>query len=665
MWIQGISASMKSSAERKRDYHYRIGDISPVPKVVAPKRRAKCKNNLALFQRTYLSHLCFNPFSKDQKEVIKGLEVAIKKTGKSAKALPRGGGKTTIGIGACLWALLYGWRHFVVVIGPEAEHAKSIIEDVQAELEGNELLLADFPEVCYAIQQLEGRAARARSQHEDGKLTKIKWTTDRIRFPIIKGSKVAGSILRSTGITSSIRGMKSGARRPDFVLLDDPQTRESAESTKQTEARENIINGDILGLAGHNKTISVYMTCTVIAKDDLSDRFLDRTTRPQWHGKRAKLVYAWPENKLWDKYNKIWKEDQEAGDSEAKNATAFYKKNRKKMDKGVKVADKHAFDSDVELSAIQHARNLLLDVGVAAFEAEYQNQPLAREFALYDIDAKMVRSRCNGLARLKIDESVRIVVSFCDINYSGLHWTLIGFRNDRTGFILDYGKIPEGNKVLIPANSNETEQKKLIYKGLNKYIQQLNGLNLKVPIRAACIDRGFKPETVHNFCKWTSARFAIYPAKGFGGTQYRPGKHAVGEPGIECHISDSQYGQFFAANSCYFREIGQRGFLSKPGQSGSLSFFGKDPVRHTDISEHICAETLTDKAEGRNGLFWKWSLRPGAINDWLDAITGCFAIATWFLGEVISESTSGGRGKTVKKRKKKAERRKPSIQIER
>jgi len=106
----------------------------------------------------------------------------------------------------------------------------------------------------------------------------------------------------------------------------------------------------------------------------------------------------------------------------------------------------------------------------------------------------------------------------------------------------------------------------------------------------------------------------------------------------------------------------QRGFLSKPGQAGSISFYGKDGKRHSDIASHVVAEVLTDKAEGRVGLFWKWDMQPGADNDWLDSLTGCYALATWYLGEQTIESTVGGRGK--KKRKRKPQRRQARIQIE-
>lgn len=649
-----------TGAEKKRNYHLRVGDIAPLPDVVDKRRKARCKNSLKTFLKTYFPHLFYRPFSPDQLDVIAGLERNIEKTGKKSEALPRGSGKTTIGIGASIWAALYGWRGFFVIIGATDDHAKEIISDIKSELELNDLLAEDFPEVCHAIRQLEGRHARARSQHLSGTLTKITWTASVITLPIIEGSKISGAIIKATGITGRIRGMKHGEKRPDFVFLDDPQTRESAESVSQTDKREKTIQGDVMGLAGHDKAIAAYMTCTVIYKGDLADRYLDNDLHPDWIGKRRKLVYAWRESDLWREYDELWKSDHLAGDSEFKSATAFYKKNKKEMNRGVKVADKSLFDKAVEVDAVQHARNLKLGDS-DAYEAEYQNEPVAREFLLYELDSKLVRSRVNNMPKLTLDRNARLVVAFCDINFSGLHWSLCGFRNDRTGFVMDYGKIPERG-VLIEKNANEAEIKKKIYQGLTQYAERLDNLRLKRPIRAAAIDRGFKPETVHNFCNFKQTRFVLVPAKGYGSTQYRPSKNIVGKPGIECHMNESQFGQYFAANSCYFREITQRAFLSQPGQSGSLSFYGKDGNRHTKIADHVCAESLTDKAQGKDRMFYKWNMKPGAENDWLDSLVGCMALATWFLGEQTIESTVGGRGKTKKKRK--APRRKAKIQIE-
>lgn len=60
--------------------------------------------------------------------------------------------------------------------------------------------------------------------------------------------------------------------RPELVVLDDPQTDESARSLSQCATRESILAGAVLGLAGPGKKISGIMPCTVIRPGDMRER---------------------------------------------------------------------------------------------------------------------------------------------------------------------------------------------------------------------------------------------------------------------------------------------------------------------------------------------------------------------------------------------------------
>ena len=82
--------------------------------------------------------------------------------------------------------------------------------------------------------------------------------------------------------------------RPSLVLIDDPQTDESARSPSQCETRERILAGAILGLAGPGKKIAGLMTITVVRPEDMADRLLDREKHPQWQGERTRMVYSFP-----------------------------------------------------------------------------------------------------------------------------------------------------------------------------------------------------------------------------------------------------------------------------------------------------------------------------------------------------------------------------------
>lgn len=268
------------------------------------------------------------------------------------------------------------------LIGSDEGHACDMLESIKTELDGNDLLLADYPEVCFPIQALDGIANRANGQLHQGKRTQIGWTAKEVVLPSIESSKARGAIIKVAGLTGRIRGMKfkrpdGKTVRPSLVVLDDPQTDESARSLSQCANREAILAGAVLGLAGPGKKISGIMPCTIIRPGDMADNILDRDKHPEWNGSRTRMVNSFPTNEtLWERYAEIRSEGLRAGDGGAAG-TEFYRKNKAAMDEGADVAWKERFNHD-ELSAIQHAMNLKLQ-DEAAFFAEYQNEPLPAE----------------------------------------------------------------------------------------------------------------------------------------------------------------------------------------------------------------------------------------------------------------------------------------------
>jgi hypothetical protein len=65
------------------------------------------------------------------------------------------------------------------------------------------------------------------------------------------GAVVSASGLTGEGIRGSLLTLTTGEMvRPDLVLLDDPQTHESAHSQTQNVTREQLVGADVLGMAG-------------------------------------------------------------------------------------------------------------------------------------------------------------------------------------------------------------------------------------------------------------------------------------------------------------------------------------------------------------------------------------------------------------------------------
>lgn len=290
----------------------------------------------------------------------------------------------------------------------------------------------------FPIQCLDGIANRCAGQLYQGERTHIAWTAKEIVLPTIAGSKASGAIIKVAGITGRIRGMKykradGKTVRPSLVVLDDPQTDESARSLSQCAQRESILAGAVLGLSGPGRKISGIMPCTVIRPDDMADRMLNRDQHPQWQGERTKMIYQFPSNdKLWQQYAELRAEGLRNGRGLA-DATAFYRQNQPDMDGGAVVAWPERFHPD-EASAVQHAMNLKLQ-NEAAFMAEYQNSPLPEVKPDSDLlTADEIAAKVNGRNQHDVPLTIQ----------QNLLFGLIAAWEDKfTGYVIDYFSFPD------------------------------------------------------------------------------------------------------------------------------------------------------------------------------------------------------------------------------
>jgi len=195
--------TLKEAARARNAELSAIGrDIGDIPAVVDPQRKARAATNFRFFCEAYFPEAFCLSWSDDHLKVIAKIEQAVLHGGLFAMAMPRGSGKTSIAECACLWAVLYGHREFVCLIGASEVHALEMLESIKMELDGNDRLEADFPEVCYPIRCLERIHNRAKGQLCDGRHTRIVWTADEIVLPTIPGSKASGAIIRVAGIAS-------------------------------------------------------------------------------------------------------------------------------------------------------------------------------------------------------------------------------------------------------------------------------------------------------------------------------------------------------------------------------------------------------------------------------------------------------------------------------
>ncbi|NLF17735.1 MAG: hypothetical protein GX595_10825 [Lentisphaerae bacterium] len=644
-------------------------DIGDLPEVVDPERRARCRTSFRGFCDAYFPQTFHLEWSPDHLRVIGKIEQAVLHGGLFAMAMPRGSGKSSLAECACLWAMLYGHRYFVTLIGSDEGHALGMLDSIKTELESNDLLLEDFPAVCYPIHSLEGIANRCSGQLYKGNRTQIGWTANEIVLPTIAGSEASGAIIRVAGITGRIRGMKfkrpdGQTVRPSLVILDDPQTDESARSLSQCANRERILAGAVLGLAGPGKKISGIMPCTVIRPGDMADRILDREKHPEWNGERTKMVYAFPSaEKLWEKYAEVRAESlRQHGD--LSEATAFYLARREEMDEGADVAWAARFNHD-EASALQHAMNLRLQ-DEAAFWAEYQNEPLPENVGDDEqLTVDEIARKLNGHRRGEIPIGCNHLTMFVDVQGKLLFWAVCAWESDFTGYLVDYGAFPDQGRryfTLRDATPTLLEVKRgaglegSIYAGLEaltgkllaKEWQRDDGAMIKIGRCLVDANWGTSTDVVYQFCRQSPHAAVLFPSHGryvgASSTPFAEYKKKQGDRvGLNWRIPNVRGKRairhvLFDTN--YWKSFIHARLTVPMGDRGCLSLYGRDPVAHQLFAEHLTAEYRV-KTEGRGRVVDEWKLRPEAHdNHWFDGIVGC-AVAASLEGAVLPGTQEG------------------------
>ncbi len=671
---QGDYASFRAEMARKSLEKSLEGrDIGDLPPVDDPERKEKCRLDFKLFCETYFPEVYQLKWSDDHLRAIAKIQKSVLEGGLFALAMSRGSGKSSLTETAAIWAMLYGHREFVVLVGASESAALEMLDSIKTEFEVNEHIAADFPEVAYPIQKLQGIANRCAGQLYHGERTRITWTANEIVLPTIAGAASSGVIVRVAGITGRIRGMKykkpdGRTIRPEFVVIDDPQTSESAGSIEQTRKRVRVLAGDILGLAGPGKKISGIMPCTVIRPGDMAEQILDKLKHPEWNGERCKMMYQFPKNEeLWNRYADLRADElREKGTFE--EATEFYRQHREEMDEGAVVSwpDRHNYD---EISAIQHAMNLKF-TDEAAFWAEYQNEPLPEDLGSDEqLTVDGIVNKLNGHSQRTVPVSANHLTMFIDVQKTLLFYVVCAWDDDFTGSVIDYGTWPDQRRRYFSlADANPTLQSKFpraglegcLYGGLKSLTEEYlsreftrdDGAAMKVEKCLIDANWGQSTDVVYQFCRESAHANVIVPSHGkYIGASSKPMseyKKAAGDRvGLNWrmpNIRGKRAVRHVVFDANYWKSFVASRLLVAVGDRGCLSLWGRSGETHMLFAEHLTAEYRV-KTEGRGRKVEEWKMRPEAKdNHWWDGAVGC-AVAASMVGCVLAGTDAHAREK--------------------
>jgi len=670
----------RRKARDRRAVTKSVQDIAPIPEVEDYDRRKACGASFQVFCETYFAVAFHRPWSPDHLRVIAKMERAVREGGLFAFAMPRGSGKTTLARCAGLWAVLYGYRPFVCLIGAADDRAKELLLPIKKHILENPLLVADFPEAVHPLRALENSSKRQLQQHCNGRLTHVHWGQNKLVFPTLRGEELpaalradglrlspsCGSIITTTSLDANMRGQQhtladGSVIRPSLVLLDDPQTRESARSVEQTRKRLELLNGDVLGMAGPGEQISALMTCTKMYLDDLTDAMLDREKSPEWDSECTRMVHSFPTNeKLWEEYFEIRRSKGKAA------GTEFYRQRQAEMDAGAEVAWESRFDAKAgELSAIQHAMNLRNKVRPEAFAAEYQNEPCLQQTSDQVLTVDQVTEKINGFRRGDVPPACTKLTMFIDIHDRLLFYAVCAWEEMFTGYVIDYGTFPDQRRPIFTlADAGKTLRGAFPGAGVDGAIQtgleQLVAAYLgrdwnrggsRMRIDRLLVDMGYKAGIVASV-KQKAGGAVMMLAKGIG---IRASRKPIAEYARRPGETIGHYwyipnvrktGQFphVLVDVNYWKRFVHEGLATTAGDRGSLSLFGltgKDARQHELFAEHVARSEKWVEVIGPGGVVREWSPLPTRPdNHWLDCLVGCAAAASMIGVKVAGETVA-------------------------
>ena len=645
------------AGQRQRDLADAGRDIGEIPKVEDKRLRARCEKNFRLFCETVFPPQFPLPFSKDHLTVIGEISRSIVDGDQLAVAMPRGSGKTTLLICAAFWAIITGRHPFAFLIASNRPAAVSLLNAIRTHSETNATLLALWPEIFFPIRKLEKIGNRVAGQTYNGAPTYIRWGVEQIIFPTIPGSKASGAAIAAAGLLGWIRGRfvirpaTGETLRPTWVAVDDPQTEASAKSFTQCNNREEIITSAVLGLAGPDRRTAVYAAVTNIASDDLAARLTDRTRRPEFHGIRQRFLYRMPDNiELWAKYYERLAIGQRDGTGE-QAAQDYYRKRRRAMDKGAKVAwpesVKEGYVSALEFAMrtyfadpLRFAKELQNDADTAATSAT----------AEIDTSASLLVNRTIGVERGTIDATCNTLTLFIDCGKRLLWFALCAFDADTfDGHLVDFGTFPEQGlahfskrritRTLIRAYPGKSEETRL-YNGLNTLLDLIESRHwlrtdgVELAIDSALIDGGYLTNVVRRVCR--DRRNPILRRSHGKGISARQtpisdwkkgaGKRIGEEWQLSRAAGSRQRHVLFDSN--YWKTFLRRRLIAGLGDAGAFAFPAGPVAERQIVADHLLAETPIDETAGGRTIY-AWQLPPHEPdNDYLDCLVGCHVAAS-------------------------------------
>lgn len=337
--IAGVAEDLRKRVEAE------VTGLDDNPAAIAERRaRALAPDGYEFFARTYFPHYIKSKSSSSlHSYLFKRLpEIIADPQGQNdAIAAPRGEAKST----HCsqlfpLWCITRGVKNYILIIMDAFDQAASMLEAIKVELEANPRLKLDFPEIC----------GQGRVWKEGVCVT-------------ANGKKV-----QAFGSGKRLRGLRHGPARPDLVVLDDIENDENVRRVEQRDKTESWVDKAVANVGAADGSLDQLYIGTILHYDSVLARKL---RNPLWRSIKLASIRQWPDRMdLWEKWEELLRNDG------LDAALEYFSKNREEMERGSEV-------SWPEVRPLHALMQLRVRIGIAAFDAEQQNDPISSDDALF------------------------------------------------------------------------------------------------------------------------------------------------------------------------------------------------------------------------------------------------------------------------------------------
>jgi hypothetical protein len=631
-----------------------------VPEILDPARRAACEADDEAWLRTYCADVFYNPFTDHQRRIIADCRESFLYGTQKCKAAPRGDGKSSIVKYLALKYTLSRQMLFPLIVAATGDKAKKTLNSLKRRLASRKstALSEDYPLETTVARYIDPWPSRARNVTANGRRPiYCEWGATWCILPTWEDQDPLGPILMSLGVTSDeLQGCNVLDRRPDFVMLDDLDSRDSLASEDGVVAGkiEEVIDKTIAGLGGQNRGLGVFMLCTITSRESAAFKYSSVELKPSFSGERIPALVEWPtRTDLWQQYVELrcyGKQTKDENgrpiDPHGRKAHELYVANFEAMGAGAVPTNPYNFErtllpdgSQKQLSSLQRCYDYIADYGMPSFLTEHQNDPPEDSGTVESgINTRLIQTQVSGFGQGCVPEVCTVLVHGVDVGKYKLHWVVRAFKPDGTGYTIDYGT----HDVYGVKYSSEEGLDRAIKREILRRVAEFRDMDYAKEFRESMtlVDAGYRTEAVYAGC--VEAGMGVMPIMGIGlsaGVAER-GKFidAMRRTRDKKPICDGVYIKrirepgspavdLVCASADQFKAWEHDRWMTardKPGcmflygePSGSPEHLSPDERDHLLYANHICAEVeVEEEHDGAMRRRWKAKSRD---NHWLDA----------------------------------------------